>query len=126
MKSQLVPSSRKEPNLKKELDFFLTSCEQLLIRAARDLASLRKYDIKANLIVSLSLSCEKLQRLNRLPKLEKEDYLHIGELCRDLLLGLENICHRAKQIDENQIKKREYDLFRLKLNYWWQILGTKF
>ena len=115
---------KREEHVKQELDHFLRACEQLLITAARDLAVLNQYDIKAQLIVSLSLICESLQRIKGRESLKTAEINHIRESCRELLLGLGGICHRVRQIEGQNLRREEYDSFELKMNYWWQSLGS--
>ncbi|MEL6256778.1 MAG: hypothetical protein AAFR87_32560 [Bacteroidota bacterium] len=115
---------KREEQVKIELDNFLKASEQLLITAARDLAVLTQYDVKAQLIVSLSLICEGLQRTKRRDKWQTAEINHIRESCRELLLGLGGICHRVRQIEGQSLRREEYDRFELKLNYWWQSLGS--
>ena len=115
---------KREVQVKKELGLFLASCEELLITAARDLAVLNQYDVKAHLIVSLSLICEGLQRLREKEHWQVEEINHIRESCRELLLGLGGICHRVRQIDGQNVRRASYDRFELKMNYWWQSLGS--
>ena len=115
---------KREEHVKQELDHFLTACEQLLITAARDLAVLNQYDVKAQLIVSLSLICEGLRRIKGREGLKNAEINHIRESCRELLLGLGGICHRVRQIEGQNLRREAYDSFELKMNYWWQSLGS--
>ncbi|MEM8887672.1 MAG: hypothetical protein AAGD28_06765 [Bacteroidota bacterium] len=115
---------KREEQVKKELGQFLVSCEELLITAARDLAVLNQYDVKAHVIVSLSLVCEGLQRLRLKKSWQVGEINHIRESCRELLLGLGGICHRVRQIEGQNVRREVYDRFELKMNYWWQSLGS--
>lgn len=107
----------------KVLEKFISSCEEILITAARDLAVLTNYDIKANFIVNLSQECERLQKICTAPYKESKKQKIIREACRQLLIGIGNICHRAKQIQDKPLRHDVYDKFSLKMNYWWQRLA---
>lgn len=103
---------------------FISSCEEILIAAARDLAVLTRYDIKANFIVKLSKACESLQKICTTAHHDQNKHKIIRETCRHLLMGIGNICHRAQQIQDHALRKEVYDRFRLKMNYWWQSLAS--
>lgn len=114
----------KQDNESKILLRFISSCEEMLITAARDLAVLTKYDIDAHFIVNLSQKCEALQTVctSSISGIKKQE--KIRELSRHLLIGIGNICYRVKQIQDKPIRYETYDKFSLKLNYWWHSLAS--
>lgn len=107
-----------------KIKHFVQSCEELLITAARDLAILTKHDIRAKRIVSLSQACESLLRLAHTQSPDSQRKREIGGLCRELLLGIGNICSRAKQIKDTSIRRPDYERFHTNMDHWWRNLGT--
>lgn len=107
-----------------KITHFVQSCEELLVAAARDLAVLNKHDIKARRIVSLSQACESLQQLAHTHTQDPQHKQKIGGLCRELLIGIGNICSRAKQIKDHSLRRPTYERFHTNMDHWWRNLGT--
>lgn len=117
----LVHHHTKE-DFRNKISHFVQSCEELLIAAARDLAVLNKYDIGAKRIVSLSQACESLAQLTHTKDAHSKQ--KIGHLCRELLLGIGNICSRAKLIKDSSLRRPVYERFHTNMDQWWRNLGT--
>ena len=120
---QVIQTSRYIDRLDKQLQRFSKYCELILITAARDLAILTQHDIQANFIVSLSQQAESLHNIYQSNKGEQEKLREIRNVCRELLLGIGNICHRAHQLKDKPLRHSIYDRFRLQFDYWWQSLA---
>lgn len=83
----------------------IKTCNEILVKAARDLAEFTKHGLNANFIVSLAHKCEHLEDLIKQP-LNKVELNRIEQEIREALL---KICETGKQIwNHDPIKCREY------------------
>ena len=108
----------------KDLSHFINSCEDTLITAARDLATLTQYGIQASFIVNLSKTCESIQQLSHSNVLYKEKLTEVRTMCQDLLIGIGDICHKAKQIEDKPIRRKVYEKFLQKIHLWWEDIAS--
>ena len=73
---------------------FVRNCEEILVRAARDLAQLNRNGISASFISGLALKCEEYQELLGQP----QSYQHLSLLETQLRQGMEELRLTAARI----------------------------
>jgi hypothetical protein len=73
---------------------FVRNCEEILVRAARDLAQLNRHGISATFISGLALKCEEYQELLGQP----QSYQQLSLLETQLRQGLEELRLAAARI----------------------------
>lgn len=109
-------STPNQDPLSTTISTFIRSCEALLITAARDLAILTRHGIGAEKIVDLSERCEDLELLIQTPR--KKEQKRIASLCRELMLGMGDMCRRVDRIRQESFQKLEYRRFARKIEGW--------
>lgn len=93
----------------------VSTCNDLLVKAARDLAEFTKHGLNANFIVSLAHKCEHLEKMIEQPRplFNRNELTQTEMEIRDAIL---RICELGRKIWNNDPQKyKDYTVSRLQL-----------